>query len=74
MVEAPGGHAMLWTLGQLRARPGTRDLPVVMMSAAAHPDRVDPRIAGFVRKPFDLDHLLGLVARLIGPGEPTRDP
>ena len=52
---------------QLRAREDLPDVPVVMMSAAVRPDGLDPSIAAFLRKPFDLDHLLTLVANLIGP-------
>ena len=51
----------------LRARADLPDVPVVMMSAAVRPDGLDPSIAAFLRKPFDLDHLLALVANLIGP-------
>ena len=51
---------------QLRARPEHRDVPVVMMSAAIQFDGLDPSIAGFVRKPFDITDLVALVARLIG--------
>ena len=53
---------------ELRARPDLSGVPVVMMSAAVHPSGLDPSIAGFVRKPFDLDHLLNVVENLIGPG------
>jgi CheY-like chemotaxis protein len=52
---------------ELRARADLPDVPVVMMSAAVRPDGLDPSIAAFLRKPFDLDHLLALVAQLIGP-------
>jgi hypothetical protein len=38
-----------------------------MMSAAVRPDGLDSSIAAFLRKPFDLEHLLALVAGLIGP-------
>ena len=51
----------------LRAREDLPDVPVVMMSAAVRPDGLSPSIAGFLRKPFDIDHLLALVANLIGP-------
>lgn len=46
-------------------------VPVVMMSAAVPPHLLDPTIAGFLAKPFDLDQLLDLVAELIG--HPLRD-
>ena len=51
---------------QLRSRPEHRDIPVVMMSAGVRPIRLDPSIAGFMAKPFDLTQLVELVARLIG--------
>ena len=51
---------------QLRAHPEHRDVPVVMMSAAVQSDGLDPSIAGFVAKPFDLNQLVELVVRLIG--------
>jgi CheY-like chemotaxis protein len=53
----------------LRSRTDLPDLPVVMMSAAVQPSKLDPSITAFLRKPFDLTELLELVARLIGPPE-----
>jgi DNA-binding response OmpR family regulator len=55
---------------ELRARADLPDVPVVMMSAAVRPDGLDPSIAAFLRKPFDLEHLLALVTGLIGPSHP----
>ena len=51
---------------QLRLRPEHQDVPVVMMSAGVRPIKLDPSIAGFMAKPFDLSQLVELVARLIG--------
>ena len=51
----------------LRSRADLPNLPVVMMSAAVQPGRLDPSIAAFLRKPFDLTELVELVAELIGP-------
>ena len=51
---------------QLRSQPEHRDVPVVMMSAGVRPTRLDPSLAGFMAKPFDLNQLVELVARLIG--------
>ncbi len=51
---------------QLRSNPEHRDVPVVMMSAGVRPIKLDPSIAGFMAKPFDLTQLVELVARLIG--------
>ena len=58
---------------QLRLHPEHRDVPVVMMSAAVRSDALDPSIAGFMAKPFDLTHLVELVARLIGRPHAIRD-
>ena len=52
---------------ELRTRADLLDVPVVMMSAAVQSDGLDPSIAAFLRKPFDLDHLVVLVTNLIGP-------
>ena len=65
-VMMPGGDGRE-AYRELRARADLLDVPVVMMSAAVRPDRLDPSIAAFLRKPFDLEHLLALVAGLIGP-------
>ena len=51
----------------MRSRDDLLGVPVVMMSAAVSPDRLDPSIAAFLPKPFDLDRLIGLVEELIGP-------
>jgi CheY-like chemotaxis protein len=51
---------------QLRLHPEHRDVPVIMMSAAIQPHGLDPSIAGFMAKPFDLNQLVELVVRLIG--------
>jgi CheY-like chemotaxis protein len=51
---------------QLRSHPEHRDVPVVMMSAAVKPHGLDPSIAGFMAKPFDISELVDLVASLIG--------
>ena len=67
-VMMPGGDGRE-AYRQLRAREDLPDVPVVMMSAAVQPDGLDPSIAAFLRKPFDLDHLLALVADLIGPSQ-----
>jgi CheY-like chemotaxis protein len=51
---------------QLRLHPEHRDVPVVMMSAGVRPIKLDPSIAGFMAKPFDISQLVELVDRLIG--------
>lgn len=58
-------------VAQIRsAQPGPRT-PIVMMSAAVGPELLDSSIAGYLAKPFDLDHLIDLVVELIG--RPTTD-
>lgn len=58
----------------LRARSDLPDLPVIMMSAAVQPSKLDPSISAFLRKPFDLTELVGLVAQLIGsPHDDSKD-
>jgi CheY-like chemotaxis protein len=51
---------------ELRSHPEHSDIPVVMMSAAVPAHGLDPSIAGFMAKPFDLTQLVELVVRLIG--------
>jgi CheY-like chemotaxis protein len=65
-VMMPGGDGRA-AYRELRDRADLPNVPVVMMSAAVRPDELDPSISAFLRKPFDLDHLLALVATLIGP-------
>ncbi len=65
-VMMPGGDGRE-AYRELRARPDLVDIPVVMMSAAVRPNGLDPSITGYLRKPFDLGHLLNLVSNLIGP-------
>src|SRR5215211_1413598 len=80
VIDAADGRSMLELLDvmmpgidgreayqALRSRMDMPDLPVVMMSAAVQPSRLDPTIAAFLRKPFDLTELVDLVALLIGP-------
>ena len=70
-VMMPGGDGRE-AYRELRARQDLADVPVVMMSAAVRPDGLDPSIVAFLRKPFDLDHLVALVADLIGPPHADR--
>ena len=65
-VMMPGGDGRE-AFRELRARAHLPRVPVVMMSAAVRPEGLDPSIAAFVRKPFDIDHMAALVAELIGP-------
>jgi CheY-like chemotaxis protein len=67
-VMMPGGDGRE-AYRALRGRADLPDVPVVMMSAAVHPNGLDPTIAAFVPKPFVLDQLLATVVGLIG--QPT---
>ena len=53
---------------RLRDLPDLAQTPVVLMSAATAPGRLGPRAAAFLPKPFDLDHLLTTVARVLDTG------
>ena len=48
---------------EMRARPDLPRPPVILMSAAARPEHLEPGVAAFLPKPFDLGDLLDLVAR-----------
>ena len=61
MPEMDGREA----LRRMREQPDLARIPVVMMSAAFAADRVGYRISAFLPKPFDLDHLLSTVARIL---------
>lgn len=58
VLDGPG------TLRRLRADPNCAEIPVVMMSAARRPADIDG-CAAFVEKPFDMDRLVELVARIL---------
>ena len=51
----------------LRSRADLPQVPVVLMSAAIHSAGLDPSIDGYLPKPFDIDALVALVQRLVGP-------
>jgi two-component system response regulator MprA len=53
----------------IRARPDVPKPFVILMSAGVNRVRLDGAADGFLAKPFDLDELLDLIERLIGPGE-----
>ena len=53
-------------VAQIRSAQSRPETPIVMMSAAVGPELLDPSIAGYLAKPFDLDHLVDLVVELIG--------
>jgi CheY-like chemotaxis protein len=52
----------------MRAHPNGRAVPIVLSSAAIPPAGLDPGIAAFLPKPFDLDQLTQLVACLLSDG------
>ena len=49
----------------MRAHPHGEAVPIVLMSAAVHPSRLDPGVTAFLTKPLDFDTLLGLISRLL---------
>ena len=55
----------------LRERPDPAAIPLVLMSAGVSAARVDHGIT-FLPKPFDLDRLLSLIARLLAHGSTSR--
>jgi CheY-like chemotaxis protein len=57
-------------LRQLRLHAQTRDLPVVVLSAAAEAGRVlDMNCQGLLAKPIDIEELRGLVGAILHKGE-----
>jgi DNA-binding response OmpR family regulator len=53
---------------QLRQQDPMRDVPIIMISAGARP-LFQLRDTTFVRKPFDLEHMLDLVKARVGRSE-----
>lgn len=51
---------------ELRAFPGTRDLPLVLMTGASPAEVGRSQVDALVMKPFELGELLGVVRRLLG--------
>ena len=62
MMPRLDGQAAFRAMREHAQRDG---LPVILMSAMAEPADLDPEVTAFLRKPFDLDQLLALVARLL---------
>ena len=65
-------------LSRLLADDETRAIPVILCSAAAartrrYAEELASTGVRILEKPFDLDHLLGLVVELIGPPHPPAD-
>ena len=59
----------------LRARPDTATVPVLFMTAGLHETEFARRgVRAYIRKPFDLDDLLEVVASALAGGQrPVRD-
>jgi CheY-like chemotaxis protein len=55
----------------MRAHPHGRTIPIVLSSASTAPRPLDPGIAAYLAKPFDIDQLLELVERLLS-GSPAQ--
>jgi len=55
---------------RLRAGNSTRNMPVILMSAAMSPDLAACGANDFVGKPFAIDRIDDLVARYVGAGKP----
>ena len=64
MLPHLDGLALARAMG---ADPALRAIPLILMSAVHQPLDEDVRHAAFLAKPFDLTHLLGTVARVLGP-------
>jgi len=52
-------------LRELRARPGARALPVILMTAASPGKVALPEVDAFLAKPFELEEFLAVVGRLL---------
>ena len=65
MMPRLTGAALIARLRQREqgTRPAPRPLPIILLSAALSVAAIPPTV--FLPKPFDLDHLLALVARLL---------
>ncbi len=50
---------------ELRAVPGTRDIPLVLMTGASVAEVGHAEVDALVSKPFELGELLGVVTRLL---------
>jgi two-component system phosphate regulon response regulator PhoB len=67
-LDLPGIASGLLLLIELRRRDDTRDLPVVIVSAArVIPDEVRKMAQAVVPKPFNLDDLLDTIRRFVSP-------
>ena len=65
-VMMPDGNGRE-TFRSLQGDPRLKAIPVVMMSAGVTAHTLDPGIAGFLPKPFDLSVLLAIIDRTVKP-------
>ena len=65
-VMMPDGNGQD-ALDIMQAHPQLRHIPVVMMSAGFSQQEMRTQSAAFLGKPFELEHLLQLIATTIGP-------
>jgi len=56
---------------EVRKLPSAGAVPIIMMSAIIRPSQLDPGIAAFVAKPFNLDTMLATIERIVT--EPPAD-
>lgn len=70
MMPRLDGHQ---TYRAIRSQPHLRDIPAIMMSAGTPSYEIDPSVSAFLSKPFEIDQLVALVMRLIGPGDTSSD-
>jgi response regulator RpfG family c-di-GMP phosphodiesterase len=67
-ISMPGVDGLMYCR-QLKARPATREIPVVLLTGSDHTTQTDGNAVGadaFVRKPFSPLELLAVVERLAG--------
>ncbi|RKH49856.1 response regulator [Corallococcus sp. AB049A] len=64
MMPVLNGPGVLESMHQ---DPALKDVPVVMMSASPPEFWQHLAVAGFLPKPFDIDQLIAIVRRMVGP-------
>jgi CheY-like chemotaxis protein len=57
---------------RLRSDSRTADVPIVVLTAAHRTEVVEKQVDAILRKPFDIDALLGTIAQFIRPTLPPR--